>query len=121
MELHSKPIAQEMIEDGQYQEAIIHYSRLREEVSDNNPVYPLLLHDLARAHELNGNLENSVAQYTALKEIRGFTTIGFLGEARLYEQMGKNDQARDAYEKALAQQGLSPAMQEWLEYKLDNI
>ena len=41
--------------------------------------------------------------------------------ARLYEQMGEKDKAKDAYEKALTQQGLSPADQEWLEYKLGNI
>jgi predicted negative regulator of RcsB-dependent stress response len=114
-------LAQQMLEDGQYQEAVKKYNGIIADVSVDNPIYPLVRHDLARAYELNGEFENSLKQYTALREIDGFTTIGYLGEARLYEQMGNKDQAKDAYEKALTQQDLSPSVQEWLEYKLDNI
>ena len=114
-------LAQQMLEDGKYQEAVNKYNDIITDVSDDNPIYPLILHDLARAYELNGEFENGLKQYAFLRDIEGFTTIGYLGEARLYEQMEKTDQAKDAYEKALTQQGLSPAVQEWLEYKLDNI
>lgn len=114
-------LAQQMLEDGKYQEAVNKYNGIISDVSDDNPIYPLILHDLARVYELKGESENSLKQYTALRDIEGFTTIGYLGEARLYEQMGNKDQAKDAYEKALTQQDLSPAVQEWLEYKLDNI
>lgn len=114
-------LAQQMLEDGQYQEAVNKYNGIISDVSDDNPIYPLIRHDLARAYELKGEPENSLKQYTALRDIDGFTTIGYLGEARLYEQIGNKDQAKDAYEKALTQQDLSPVVQEWLEYKLDNI
>jgi predicted negative regulator of RcsB-dependent stress response len=114
-------LAQQMLEDGQYQEAVNKYNGIISDVSVDNPIYPLVRYDLARAYELKGESENSLKQYTALRDIEGFTTIGYLGEARLYEQMGNKDQAKDAYEKALTQQDLSPAVQEWLEYKLDNI
>jgi len=114
-------LAQQMLEDGQYQEAVNKYNGIIDDVSADNPIYPLVRHDLARAYELQGEAENSLKQYTALRDIEGFTTIGYLGEARLYEQMGNKDQAKDAYEKALTQQDLSPAVQEWLAYKLDNI
>ena len=114
-------LAQQMLEDEKYQEAVNTYNGIINDVSDDNPIYPLILQDLARAYELNGEFENGLKQYAALRDIEGFTTIGYLGEARLYEQMGEKDQAKDAYEKALTQQDLSPAVQEWLEYKLDNI
>lgn len=114
-------LAQQMINDEKYGEAVSKYNEIINDVNAGSPLYPLILHDLARAYELMGELENSLKQYTLLREIDGFTTIGYLGEARLYEQMEKKDQARDAYEKALSQTGLSPVIQEWLEYKLDHI
>jgi predicted negative regulator of RcsB-dependent stress response len=114
-------LAQQFLQDEKYGDAVSKYKEIISDAGSSSPVYPLILHDLARAYELSGDLENALKQFALLREVDGFTTIGYLGEARLYEQMDKKSQAIDAYEKALTQQGLSPDVQEWLEYKLQHM
>ncbi|MBC8318683.1 MAG: tetratricopeptide repeat protein [Desulfobulbaceae bacterium] len=114
-------LAQQMLKDEKYGEAVTKYNAIISDVGKGSALYPLILQDLARAYDLKGDYQESLKQYSLLREIGGFGTVGYLGEARLYEQMEKKEQARDAYEKALAQTDLSPAVQEWLEYKLDHI
>lgn len=114
-------LAQQLLQDEKYGDAVSKYKEIASDVGSGNPLYPLILHDLARAYELNGDQQNALAQFALLRDIEGFTTIGYLGEARLYEQMDKKSQAKVAYEQALAQQGLAPDVKEWLEYKLQHM
>lgn len=87
-------------------------------LSADNPLYPLIALDLAQAYELGGDLDNALSQYALVRDLNGFASIGYQGEARVYEQKNDRSKARETYEKLNTQSDLNPALREWVESKI---
>ena len=111
-------LAHEQVEKKDYGKAQEELAAIRKDVGKSNPLLPLVLFDLAQVYEMNGDLDNALSQYAALRDIPGFVIIGYLGEARIYEQKNDSVKTRETYEKLKTQTGLDPAVLEWVEAKL---
>lgn len=101
------------------------YAKAQEELvtilgslSKDNPLYALVSLDLAQAYELSGDLDKALAQYGLVRDMNGFTIIGYQGEARVYEQKNDSVKARETYEKLNTQSDLNPTLREWVESKI---
>ena len=101
------------------------YSKAQEELgaiigllSKDNPLYGLVSLNLAQAYELGGDLDKALVQYGIVRDMNGFTIIGYQGEARVYEQKNDSVKARETYEKLNTQSDLNPALREWVESKI---
>lgn len=111
-------LAHEQVEKKDYAKAQEELTAIKQDLSNSNPLFPLVLFDLGQVYEMNGELDNALSQYTALREIPGFVIIGYLGEARIHEQKNDSVKARETYEMLKAQAELQPAVREWVEAKL---
>ncbi|MBU4261265.1 MAG: tetratricopeptide repeat protein [Proteobacteria bacterium] len=111
-------LAHEQVEKKDYAKAQEELAAIKKDVSTGSPLFPLVLFDLGQVYEMNGDLDNALSQYTALREIPGFVIIGYLGEARIYEQKNDSVKARETYEMLKTQSELEPAVLEWVEAKL---
>lgn len=94
-------IAQERVAAGEYGKAVERYSNVLREVTNKNPVYPLLVLGKAEALENERSWEMAITEFSILQEIVGFETLGYLGAGRIYRQQGKNEQAVGIYNNFL--------------------
>ncbi|MBI5559592.1 MAG: tetratricopeptide repeat protein [Deltaproteobacteria bacterium] len=112
----------ELAHDGvakkEYAKAKEELGKILASLDKDSPLSPLVMLDMAQVDELNSDLDSALAQYAKLAEITGFATVGYLGQARVYEQKNENGKAREIYEKLKAQEGLEPSVLEWVEAKL---
>jgi predicted negative regulator of RcsB-dependent stress response len=83
----------------QYAAAAEKYTSVRADISDSDPLYPLLTFGVAQAMEMENKLDQAYAEYFALKDIKGFENIGYLGVARIREMQGDLDKALAHYEE----------------------
>jgi predicted negative regulator of RcsB-dependent stress response len=111
-------LAHEQVEKKDYAKAQEELAAIKKDLDKSNPLFPLVLFDLGQVYEMNGELDNALSQYTTLREIPGFVIIGYLGEARIYEQKNDSVKTRETYEMLKAQAELQPAVREWVEAKL---
>ncbi|RJX26886.1 MAG: hypothetical protein C4531_14810 [Desulfurivibrio sp.] len=111
-------LAHEQAEKKDYAKAREELAAIKKDVSSDSPLFPLILFDLGQVYEMSGDLDNALSQYAALREIPGFVIIGYLGEARIYEQKKDSVKARETYELLKTQTELEPAVLEWVEAKL---
>ncbi|MBU0909022.1 MAG: tetratricopeptide repeat protein [Proteobacteria bacterium] len=111
-------LAHEQVEKKDYAKAQEELAAIKKDLGKSNPLLPLVLFDLGQVYEMNGDLDNALSQYTTLREIPGFVIIGYLGEARIYEQKNDSVKARETYEMLKTQAELEPAVREWVEAKL---
>ena len=111
-------LAHDQVEKKDYAKAQEQLAAIKKDVGKGNPLFPLILFDLGQVYEMNGDLDNALGQYAELREIPGFVIIGYLGEARIYEQKNDSVKAREAYEMLKTQTNLEPAVREWVEAKL---
>ncbi len=111
-------MSHESMKAGKYGEAREKLAVVLDSLSQDNPLYPLVVHDMAQAYELDGDLDMALAQYGRLREIIGFALVGYLSEARIYEQKNDTTAARETYEKVKTQKDLDPAVREWIDAKL---
>lgn len=111
-------LAHDLLDDKKFGEARSILNDILAGIGKQNPLYPLILQDLAQTCELEGDFEAALKHYTSLQETVGFATTGYLGQARIYAQMDKTDLARQTYEKIKTQTDLDPATREWVEAKL---
>lgn len=111
-------LAHEQAEKKDYARAREELAAIKKDVSSGSPLFPLILFDLGQVYEMSGDLDNALSQYAALREIPGFVVIGYLGEARIYEQKKDSVKARETYELLKNQTELEPAVLEWVEAKL---
>ncbi len=106
------------MEKKQYSEAQVALQEIIASTAKTNPVYPLLVLNLGNAYELGGEFDKALVQYQIVREINGFTIIGYQGEARVYEQKNDSVKARETYEKLNTQSDLNPDLREWVESKI---
>ncbi|MFH1216025.1 MAG: tetratricopeptide repeat protein [Pseudomonadota bacterium] len=111
-------LAHDLLDNKEYGKAKESISALLASVDKKDPLYPLLVLDVAQACEFGEDYTNALAHYATLREIAGFTLLGYLGEARVYELTNENGKARETYEKIKTLTDLSPSQREWVEDKL---
>ncbi len=111
-------LAHEQMEKKEFTKAQEELAVISGSLSKDNPLYPLVALDLAQAYELGGDLDKALAQYGVVRDMSGFTIIGYQGEARIYEQKNDSVKARETYEKLNTQTDLNPALREWVESKI---
>ena len=111
-------LAHDLMDNKEYGKAKEAIAVLLDSVDKKDPLYSLLLLDIAQACELAEDYANALNHYAALREIAGFTVLGSLGEARIYELTNENGKARETYEKIKTLPDLNPTMLEWVEAKL---
>lgn len=77
------------------------YEKILAGLSQDGPLYPLVLFGVAQAHEGNKNYSESYAKYDLLKAIKGYEHIGYTGMARLEEAQNNIDKAIAIYNNFL--------------------
>jgi predicted negative regulator of RcsB-dependent stress response len=105
----------------QYDEAIKVYLSVRDSLAKSSPVFPLVQMNLAQAYENKNALPEALAAYQSLAEIKGFAGEAYLAMARIHESQKAMPQAKEMYGKALAEEGVSPAVKEKVQAKLDRL
>jgi predicted negative regulator of RcsB-dependent stress response len=110
--------AHELVEKKDYTNAQEQLTAIAKDIGRDNPLFPLLQFDMAQVHELQGDMDQALTQYAALREISGFVIIGSLGEARIHEQKNDTAKAREIYEQLKAMTDLDPAARAWVDAKL---
>ena len=103
----------------QHDEAIRVYLGVRDELAKSSPVYPLVLLNLAQAYENKNGLPEALVVYKSLAEIKGFAGEAYLAMGRIYELQKAVPQAKEMYGKVLTEEGVSPALKEKVQAKLD--
>ncbi len=105
----------------QYDEAIKVYLSVRDDLAKSSPVFPLVQLNLAQAYENKNALSEALAAYQGLAEIKGFSGESYLAMARIHELQKAIPQAKEMYGKVLAEEGVSPAVKEKVQAKLDRL
>ena len=90
-----------MAEEGETDEAIQDLLAVKKEVSENNPVMPLLLFNLAGLYENRNELDKAMASLNELAVYKGFDAIAYKAMGRIYEQQGNNGEAVAMYQQYL--------------------
>lgn len=105
----------------QYDEAIKVYLGVRDDLAKSSPVFPLVQLNLAQAYENKNALPEALATYKGLAEIKGFAGESYLAMGRIYESQKAVPQAKEMYGKVLTEEGVSPALKEKVQAKLDRL
>jgi predicted negative regulator of RcsB-dependent stress response len=105
----------------QYDEAIRGYLAVHEDLAKSSPVFPLVQMNLAQAYENNNALPEALAAYQSLAESKGFAGEAYLAMGRIHELQKAVPQAKEMYGKVLAEEGVSPALKEKVQAKLDRL
>ncbi len=99
------------VEDGDLDKAIQEYIGVQNEVSDTNPVRPLILYALGALHEKNNELDKAIASFEELKTYKGFEESTYEDLGRIYEQKGDKAKAVEMYKKALGDESEANPLQ----------
>ena len=83
---------------GNYMEAVTKYSQIRDDLSETNPLHPLVSLAIAQAFESQKEYDKSYKEYEAVKNVGGFQAVATLGMARIYEAQQKYTEALGVYE-----------------------
>ncbi len=105
----------------QYDEAIKVYRDVLDDLAKSSPIFPLVQLNLAQAYENKNALTEALAAYQRLSEIKGFAGESYLAMGRIYELQKAVPQAKEMYGKVLAEEGVSPAVKENVQAKLDRL
>jgi predicted negative regulator of RcsB-dependent stress response len=89
------------VEKGEVVKAIQAFNDVKNEVSPENPVTPLVLYALGALFEKNNELDKAVDSFNQLSTYQGFEASSYEAMGRLYEQQGKQAKAVEMYKKAL--------------------
>lgn len=108
-------------DERQYDEAIKAYLRVRDDISKSSPVFPLVQLNLAQAYENKNALPEALAAYQGLAAIKGFAGEAYLAMGRIYELQKNVPQAKEMYSKVLTEEGVSAALKEKVQAKLDRL
>lgn len=105
----------------QYDEAIGLYLGVRDDLAKSSPVFPLVQLNLAQAYENKNGLPEALAAYQDLAKIKGFAGESYLAMGRIHELQKAVPQAKEMYGKVLTEEGVSPAVKEKVQAKLDRL
>ncbi|MFA6499452.1 MAG: tetratricopeptide repeat protein [Desulfurivibrionaceae bacterium] len=105
----------------QYDEAIKVYLEARDDLAKSSPVFPLVQMNLAQAYENKNGLPEALAAYQSLADSKGFAEESYLAMARIYELQKDLPKVKEMYGKVVAEEGVSPAVKEMVQAKLDRL
>lgn len=105
----------------QYDEAIKVYLGVRDDLAKSSPIFPLVQLNLAQAYENKNVLPEALSAYQRLAEIKGFAGEAYLAMGRIHELQRAVPQAKEMYGKVLTEEGISPALKEKVQAKLDRL
>ncbi|MBW1635433.1 MAG: tetratricopeptide repeat protein [Deltaproteobacteria bacterium] len=97
------------MKNGEYAAAAEKYFAELKLVDRESPLYGLLLYGTGRALEAEKKYTESAAQYSLLKEIKGYEPVGYSGLARIEETQGNYEKAYTIYNNYLLTIGDDPA------------
>lgn len=95
---------------GNFKDAADRFGALRDEISESNPLYGLLLYGEAQALEGAKDYAESTSLYRELQNIVGYEFIGFYGEGRILEEQGQTERALAIYNDYVVTAGDDPNM-----------
>lgn len=87
--------------DGDLQKAITNFEGIKQDLSAEDPLMPLMLYSLGVLYEKNNQPAKAVETYTTLSGYKGFETSSYEALGRLYETQGQKAKALDMYRKSL--------------------
>ncbi len=85
------------------------YQAILADVKKSNPLYPLVLFDLAQSLEADKQYQEAATQYNILKDIKGYERIAYMGMGRIEEAQGNIEKAITLYNNFLLYMGDDPA------------
>ena len=93
--------AQQLMKNGNMEEAGAAYQSVRDKLGKKSPLLPLVIFAMAQIDETLERYESSSTGYQALVEVEGYEELGYLGLARINELQGKPAEALAVYEQYL--------------------
>ena len=99
-------------EAGDLAGAIKGYEAALQDMAAKNPLLPLVQVDLAQAYADQRSYDQAVALYGKLTETVGFKGLAYLGLGRVHAQAGDAAKAREAFDKVIALENVSPPLRE---------
>ncbi len=93
---------------GSYDQAIIHYNTVLEDIDEKNPLFALLVYGKAQTFEAAGKYTEAEAQYDLLKDITGYAHLAYIGKGRIKEVQGDTNKAIAIYNNYLLTLGDEP-------------
>jgi len=94
--------AQTLLDAADMSEARQEFSSIKGDIKKSSLLYPLVTIGVAQSAEATGDYDAAAREYQALVDIEGYSAIGSLGAARVYEMQGNRDKALELYENYLA-------------------
>jgi len=98
------------MKNGAYESAAKKYREELKMIDKESPLYGLLLYGIGQAMEADKKFAEASAQYTILKEIKGYEHIGYSGMARIEEIQGNYEKAYTIYNNFLLTLGDDPGV-----------
>ncbi len=98
-------IGQQLLKEGNMEEARAAFQRVRDKLGKKSPLQPLVTYAIAQADEGLARYESSSSGYQALIEFEGYEELAYLGLARVHELQGEPDKALEVYEQYLGSIG----------------
>ncbi len=92
-----------MVEQGNLVDALARFALVKDTISANNPLKPLLITRMAKLNEELGHLEEAIILYRKLIIFPGFVADAYYSMGRVYAVMGNNSEAINQYQKYLAE------------------
>lgn len=87
--------------EGDLAKAIDEFNDVKTEISEKDPLMPLVLYALGVYYEKNNELGKAVDAFQELSRFKGFEASSYEAMGRLYELQGENAKALDMYKKSL--------------------
>lgn len=85
------------MKNGSYADAAEKYTEILPDVSDSNPLHPLVIFGLAQALEGEKRFAEASRLYDQLTHVKGYEQIGYAGMGRIEEAQGNIDKAVAIY------------------------
>lgn len=94
-------LARYYITKSEHKTALQHYQEVSQAIDETNPLFALVAFGIAQTEESLSNYDSAIQEYSILKTINGFESIGYTGAARIYEVQGQNENAIKELEEYL--------------------
>lgn len=103
---------------GRLDEALATYQQVRDSLSSSSPIMPLVMLSVAQTQEAKQSPNEALATYQKLVDSKGFDGEAYLAMARIHEQQGAAQQAREMYNRVLALEEIPAAIKDQVKDRL---
>ncbi len=97
------------MQNAKFAEATEKYTKIKNDLDADDPLYVLAVFGIAQAQEANRDYKGAVDTYRLLKDVDGFQAIGYTGIARIQEAQGETAKAIETLNGYLAGLDGTPA------------